>query len=180
MSNDGPCSNKALTSGVQCSVQAVKFRSFFTQPSRQPLLASLNVSNTCTNESHAATSLTAQLEEDPDVVLGNADADGICHGYLSDKSDNELEDCEWQNLEHDTPPENVEPPTLHPTSSTNVIPPPPQKQQRLDIPARDARNKAREARYQILKKGLLDIKKLIASKRTEFDAGQNGLQAYRA
>jgi hypothetical protein len=121
VSNDGPCSNKALTSAVQCSGQAVKFRSFFTQP----LPAPLNVSNTGTNKSRAAMLLTVQLEEDPDVVLGNADADGICRGYLSDKSDNELEDHEWQNLEHDTPPENVKPPTLHPTSSTNVFPPPP-------------------------------------------------------
>jgi hypothetical protein len=61
-----------------------------------------------------------------------------------------------------------------------VIPPPPRKRQKLDVPACDLRKKAREARYQTLKEGLLDIEKLIASKQTEFDAGRNGLQAYRA
>ncbi|KAF8221070.1 hypothetical protein L208DRAFT_1382401 [Tricholoma matsutake] len=97
------------------------------------------------------------------------DADGICHGYLLDMSDNELGDRKWKILEHDAPLENVKASTLHPTSSTN-----------LDIPACDVQNKAQEAQSQILKKGLLDIEKLIASKQMEFDAGQNGLQAYHA
>jgi hypothetical protein len=112
-----------------------------------------------------------------------SDEDGIFCGYLSDNKS----ELEWKDLESDTLPteaaetENDEPTLLsHPTSSTNVIPPPPRKRQKLDVPACDLRKKAREARYQTLKEGLLDIEKLIASKQTEFDAGRNGLQAYRA
>ncbi|KAJ7695321.1 hypothetical protein B0H14DRAFT_3530210 [Mycena olivaceomarginata] len=60
--------------------------------------------------------------------------------------------------------------------------PPPKKRVRrkLDIPARTARLVAREHRAKALQSGLQDIEKLIASKRTAFDAGQNSLQAYRA
>ncbi|KIL57128.1 hypothetical protein M378DRAFT_1031360 [Amanita muscaria Koide BX008] len=99
-------------------------------------------------------------------------------------SDDELQAHEWlNNSEDDTPPaetEHVEASTLHPTPSTNVIPPPLRKRQKLDVPARFVRKKAQEVRSQTLQKGLVDIEKLIASKRTEFDAGRNGLQAYRA
>lgn len=124
-------------------------------------------------------------QDDPsDEALGNHsfDADdGICRGYLSDKSDDELQNDEWNHLEDDTPEidHRAETPT-HPTSSTNVIPPPARKRQKLDVPARVARKNAREVKAKILQKSLLDIEKLIASKRTAFDAGQAGLQAYRA
>ncbi|KAJ7845230.1 hypothetical protein B0H14DRAFT_2584790 [Mycena olivaceomarginata] len=60
--------------------------------------------------------------------------------------------------------------------------PPPKKRVRrkLDVPARTARLLGREKRAKDLQTGLTDIEKLIASKRTKFDAGQNSLQAYRA
>ena len=138
-------------------------------------------------ESSARTlSTVRQLDDSSDEALGNCDLDaddGICRGYLSDKSDDELQNDEWNDLEDDAPEteHHAETPThpRHPTSSTNVIPPPARKRQKLDVPARDARKKAREVRVKILQKSLLSIEKLIASKRTEFDAGQNGLQAYR-
>src|ERR1700733_7859170 len=40
--------------------------------------------------------------------------------------------------------------------------------------------KAQKVRAKLLQKCLLNIEKLIALKQTEFDAGQTGLQAYRA
>ena len=69
-----------------------------------------------------------QQDDPSDEALGNHsfDADdGICRGYLSDKSDDELQNDEWDHLEDDTPEidHRAETPT-HPTSSTNVIPPP--------------------------------------------------------
>jgi hypothetical protein len=51
---------------------------------------------------------------------------------------------------------------------------------KLDIPAHTARLVAQEHRAKTLQSGLQDIEKLIASKRTAFDAGQNSLQAYQA
>jgi hypothetical protein len=48
--------------------------------------------------------------------------------YLSDKSDDELQNDEWNHLEDDAPETDhcAETPT-HPTSSSNIIPPPAQK-----------------------------------------------------
>ncbi|KAJ7616728.1 hypothetical protein B0H17DRAFT_1152613 [Mycena rosella] len=60
--------------------------------------------------------------------------------------------------------------------------PPPTKRVRrkLDVPARTARILAQEERKKEKESGLRDIEKLIGSKRTEFDAGANSLQAHRA
>jgi hypothetical protein len=163
----------------------VKFRSFFTlRNPPTPLSVPLDM-DTCVNGSRAAASESLTVDDPSDAAFSNTDTDGICCGYLSDLSDNEIEDHEWTDLEHDTPAsltetENVSTLRPGPNSSTNVIPPPPRKRQKLDVPARDMRKRAQEARLEALKKGLLDIEKLIASKKTKFDAGQNGLQAYRA
>jgi hypothetical protein len=109
-----------------------------------------------------------QQDDPSDEALGNhnLDADnGICHGYLSDKSDDELQNDEWNHLEDDTPETDHRAKTpTHPTSPTNVIPPPAQKQQKLDVPACVACKKAQEVKAKLLQKGLLDIEKLIALK----------------
>lgn len=125
---------------------------------------------------NAANHCDRDLDADADVESD----DGVCCGYLSDMSQTGQID-EWDDSEDVNAPEmerHID--VHHPTSSTNIIPPPPRKRQKLDVPARVVRQKAREAHVNILKKCLLDIEKLIASKRTEFDAGRNGLQAYRA
>ncbi|KAH9014353.1 hypothetical protein EDB83DRAFT_2529312 [Lactarius deliciosus] len=54
------------------------------------------------------------------------------------------------------------------------------KRRKLDIPARTAREQAKQARSQELKDALLDIEKLITSQKTQFIAGANGLQSKRA
>ena len=52
--------------------------------------------------------------------------------------------------------------------------------QKLDIPACELRKLKYGKRRQQAEKGLCNIEKLITSKRTAFDAGEGGLQAYRA
>ncbi|KIL55377.1 hypothetical protein M378DRAFT_90974 [Amanita muscaria Koide BX008] len=64
--------------------------------------------------------------------------------------------------------------------SFSIRPAPPLKRRRLDIPARVKIRKAREERQKKLVLALQDIEKLIKSKQDIFEAGQNGLQAYRA
>ena len=119
---------------LQDGDQAVKFCSFFTQKPGP------DVTHAHAVESSMPQHTLMRWQEDPtDEALGNDsfDADdGICHGYLLDKSDDELQNDEWNDLEDDTPQTDhrVETPT-HPTSSTNIIPPPAQKQQKLDVPA---------------------------------------------
>jgi hypothetical protein len=54
------------------------------------------------------------------------------------------------------------------------------KQHRLNVPIRVARQKVWQERCAVLQQGLVDIEKLIASKKTGFTAGHEGLQAYRA
>ena len=77
VSYDGPSCNKELTSAVQSSGQAIKFRRFFTQP-RESLPASLNVSNIGVNKLCAATGTPVQLGNNPsDTVVNNEwDKDG--------------------------------------------------------------------------------------------------------
>ncbi|KIJ43493.1 hypothetical protein M422DRAFT_169742, partial [Sphaerobolus stellatus SS14] len=58
--------------------------------------------------------------------------------------------------------------------------PPPLKRQRLEVPAREARMKAREAVISQRREAWAAIKKLFASKKDVFEAGRNGLQSYRA
>ena len=50
----------------------------------------------------------------------------------------------------------------------------------LDEPARVTRLKSLENRKNELKLALRDIEKLLASRKTKFQAGNNGLQSYRA
>jgi hypothetical protein len=120
-----------------------------------------------------------------DVVDHNANT--ICRGYLSDLLlDSESEDVNWADDEDNSPDlDAASRPVNHPqalsTPSRNIIIPPPQpKRHKLDIPARTAREQAKQAHSLELKDALLDIEKLLTSKKTQFVAGANGLQSKRA
>ena len=104
-------------------------------------------------------------------------------GYLSDLFDDAPQLEDEGNINEDEPEDfgglqvggtDSEP------SYFRVCQPPPQKRRRLDVPYRVARKKKREERRAVLQAGLVDIEKLIASKKTRFDAGGTGLQARRA
>lgn len=58
--------------------------------------------------------------------------------------------------------------------------PPYSKQRKLAVPTCEARHIARDDRLKALKMALNNIEKLVASKRTKFEAGHNSLQAYCA
>jgi hypothetical protein len=57
---------------------------------------------------------------------------------------------------------------------------PRQKRRKLDVPVLKARAAARKNKRLILKSALVDIQKLIRSRRTNFEGGARGLQSYRA
>ncbi|KAN0128344.1 hypothetical protein V8E53_013849 [Lactarius tabidus] len=115
----------------------------------------------------------------------------ICRGYLSDLS-SEGEDIDYTGDEDnstsdlDAASEHINHPssthTLSPSLHQNIIPSPlPKcKQRKLDISARTAREQAKYIHLQELKAAFVDIEKLIASKKTQFRAGANGLQSKRA
>ena len=69
------------------------------------------------------------------------------------------------------------PPTI---PSFRVHPPPPLKRRKLDVPTRTTCQMLCEGKQKEFEKALTDIEKLIASKRQVFEAGKNGLQAYRS
>jgi len=118
-------------------------------------------------------------------VAAHLENNDIFTGYLSDLSDDlpQLED-EVNVIVIDSDDED---PALTSDQIPSAIPPifhirkpPPLKRRRLDVPSRVARQKAREERRTILQRGLLDIEKVIASTKTKFVSGREGLQAYRA
>jgi hypothetical protein len=55
---------------------------------------------------------------------------------------------------------------------------PPCKRQKLDVPFRVQRQQRRKQKIDDLKKAHVEIKKLLASQKTQFVAGQNGLQIW--
>lgn len=57
---------------------------------------------------------------------------------------------------------------------------PRRKRQRLDIPVVEARKAARINKHKILESALVDIERLIRSRKTKYDGGSRGLQSYRA
>ena len=67
-----------------------------------------------------------------------------------------------------------------PSSFPTILPPPPLKRRKLDIPARAQRVADRKKRQKALTDALAAIQKLIRSKRRTFDAVDHGLQATRA
>ena len=118
--------------------------------------------------------------------------DEIFTGYFSDISEDEPlpEDEDHENDADDE--RDLEAPTVMTTvtaiaetianssNSFRIQAPPPVKRRKLAVPIRVARRKAREERRMQLVKALEDIERLIKSKRAVFEAGQAGLQAYRA
>jgi hypothetical protein len=114
--------------------------------------------------------------ESDEVVDVNDNANAVSWGYLSDLSSEE-EDIGGAG---DDAPDTGYEPVNHPLSTRNFVPPPRPKRRKLDIPVRTAREQAKQACSRELKDVLHDIEKLIASKKTEFTAGANGLQSKRA
>ncbi|KAF7302158.1 hypothetical protein MIND_00782700 [Mycena indigotica] len=100
------------------------------------------------------------LDDDADIFMG---------GYVSDFDEEESE-REASDDDDDTPSE------IPRVSSTA----PPRKRQKLAIPAREMRRRAKKAKVERFQEGLTRISKLIVSKRTEFAGGLHGLQSTRA
>ncbi|KAH9039650.1 hypothetical protein EDB85DRAFT_2181181 [Lactarius pseudohatsudake] len=163
---------------VRQSDQAEQFRSFFTVVPKVPALPLVPSSQEAPGERSANT------EYEDGVVDHNVNA--IFRGYLSDTILSEGEDgVDWADDEDNSlDPDAASQPVNHLLSTRSVIPSPPRapkpKRCKLDIPARTAREQAKQARSQELKDTLLDIEKLITSRKTQFVAGANGLQSKRA
>ncbi|KAF9005671.1 hypothetical protein BDQ17DRAFT_1325166 [Cyathus striatus] len=99
--------------------------------------------------------------------------DDTFHGYISDLSDNENEIEAWISDDEDSAEEVL-------TCSSNIIPPPPSKCQKLSVSDCDAQKQKKVQKMKKLQEGLTSIEKLIASKQNLSDTGHNGLQAYQA
>ena len=65
-------------------------------------------------------------------------------------------------------------------TSPEPVDQPRRKRQKRDIPVLKARQIARDGKFQILRSALVDIEKLIRSRKTKFEGGARGLQSYRA
>ena len=93
----------------------------------------------------------------------------------------EGEDINWADDEEDSRVlDAASKPVIHPSSTQNIVSPPQPKQCRLDIPARTMQAQAKQGCLQGLMDALLDIRKLISSKKTVFAVGANGLQSKHA
>jgi len=105
----------------------------------------------------------------------------IFTGYLSDLPTSDESDSD-EELDSETP--NRDEAGHHAAEThphpTSVLQLPPLKRRRLEIPTRLARQQKRVQKRKALEEGLNDIEKRIQSKKEVFDAGQHGLQAYRA
>ena len=97
-------------------------------------------------------------------------------GYTSDLSDDDLTALDLPSDDEILDPEN------HRDSGAAATDEQPRKRawHNLDIPVRIAHKLAHENRYKELRQALADIEKVVRSRRTEFQAGHHGLQAYRA
>ncbi|KAJ7583110.1 hypothetical protein C8J56DRAFT_1028180 [Mycena floridula] len=95
-------------------------------------------------------------------------------GDLTDDEDSSSSDSEWKEAESSAT-----------SKGKNRIPQVPAlKRQRLAVPYREARRLAKQTkkdnREKVLKSALKDMEKIFESRKTEFEAGCNGLQFYRA
>jgi hypothetical protein len=99
-------------------------------------------------------------------------APDIFTGYISDVFDNEIqpEDESAESDLEDASGNSTEP-------YFRVHHPPPLKRQCCKISWHEAHHKKQEEWRRKLKQGLLDVEKLMVSKKTRFDAGDEGLQA---
>ena len=138
-----------------------------------------------TNGFESESSEPSQHPSEPAESDGNATDNGIFRGYLSDQSNAEPDvddgwsDCEGKSTHLSSTADRLPPPG--PSALTHSAQNPPhRKRQKLDIPARKLRKLKYGKHRQQAEKGLCNIEKLITSKRTAFDAGEGGLQAYRA
>lgn len=132
-----------------CSDRAKQFRSFFTIKPKAP--ASLPVLP------------VPVLLHEGQMVDHNANE--ICRGYFSDVS-SEGEDINWADDKDDSLDLDVAPkPINHPLSTQNIVSPPLPKRRKLEIPARTMRAQAKQVHLQELNSALLDIQKLISSKK---------------
>jgi len=131
-----------------------------------------------------ATPKPSQGTEDLDKVH-DAPEQSIFTGYLSDLPSDVpmVEDiidlsahCDDEESEGHEVPEQFSSP---PAPAFHISQPPPRKRQRLEVTARVSRRIAKDERRNALVQGLFDIEKLIGSKRTNFEAGREGLQARR-
>jgi hypothetical protein len=111
----------------------------------------------------------------------------IFTGYLSDLSDDESQVEDDCDLDGDADDERCthtsnDKTSISPVPETRfqITQPPPLKCRRLDVPYRVGCQQLQEERRLLLEKALFDIEKLIASKKTKFEAGRGGLQARRA
>ena len=110
-------------------------------------------------------------------------------GYLSDISDDEHQVEDDCDLDGDADDEcstathclNDEI-SISPVSKSQfcITQPPPLKRRRLEVPSRVERHRIWEEHRHLLEKALIDIEKHIASKKTKFEAGNEGLQACHA
>jgi hypothetical protein len=101
-------------------------------------------------------------------------ADEIFMGYLSDASASDGDLSDEKETNEDIDRANA----AHVTRATPLIPP--LKRRKLSVPARVARQLKKETREKEQSDALVDIQKVIRSKRAVFAAGSTGLQSYRA
>jgi hypothetical protein len=104
-------------------------------------------------------------------------ANKICQGYFSNVL-SEGEDLNWADDEDDSLDlDVVSEPINHPSSTQNVVSPPQLKRCKLVVPVCTMQAQAKQACLQEFSNALVDIQKLISSKKTQFAVGANGLQS---
>ena len=116
----------------------------------------------------------AQSPIDPDrAEVTSYDSEPIFVGYDSDlESDNESLMGAGEDL--------VDSPGLRASENENEAPPVKRIRRQLEEPVLVTRLKLREKRTNECKQALHDIQKLLQSRKTKFQAGDKGLQSYRA
>lgn len=179
--------------------KAANFRSFFTVQPR----ASASMSETTQGDSsNALIDLTQDEAVEPELELPHDISTYVCTGYLSDEAG--IDDLDWEDNtsiydelvdDEDALPLPVIPeplqnnkdeqPTLQtrrraPNAFFGVRAPPAPKRRRLEVPARISKTLKTEKRLHERAAALVQIEKLLASKKEHFDMGRSGLQAKRA
>ena len=167
------------------SASASQFCSYFTWPSLLSPTVAQGTSITTTAEvtSHADTFDThtgshAHIDDSSNLENENLDFSDIRGGYLSDLS--EMDGYEMDEEEFAGGDDEVEHCVPRVIILENIQSPPYSKRHKLAVPTCEARRIACDDRLKAVKMALNDIEKLVASKRTKFEAGHNSLQAYHA
>src|SRR6266540_3997192 len=133
------------------------------------------------------TTTSSTLATEITGMQSSVDKSAIFTGYLSDISDDEHQIEDDSDLDRHADDERPMRASDHETLVSPVAEtqfhtthPPPPKRRRLNVPSHVERQRVWKERWDSLEKALFDIEKLIASKKTKFDAGREGLQARRA